>query len=151
MELVVRFSAQNKPASMIIRFFRWIPHSHVEILMSNNRTLGARLIGGVAVRPPTEYAYYEDICVNVPEALWIEALNLRGTPYDILGLFSFLLRIGMQVSRWFTCVEFVAGLLKKHGVIDIPNEHRIDPFQLYLILLNLNKGRKECSKLVAGV
>lgn len=143
MELQVRFSSQTKPGSWLIRFFRWIPFSHVEIAMSNGRTLGARLPGGVKIRPPAKYAHKEDIFVDVPEALWIEALELQGRPYDIIGMLAFLFRVKMQVSRWFTCVEFVAELLAKHRVIVVPDTRPLDPFALYLILLNLNKGRAD--------
>jgi len=111
--------------------------------MANGGTLGARVIGGVKIRPEVRYAYQRDVVVDVPEALWGEALTLQGRPYDLLGLFAFLFRIKMQVSRWFTCVEFVAELLVKHGVIVAPDTRPLDPFTLYLILLNLNKGRAD--------
>jgi hypothetical protein len=113
--------------------------------MSNGRTLGARVIGGVKIRPAIQYAYHRDVVVDVPEALWVEALNLQGRRYDLVGLFAFLFRIKMQVSRWFTCVEFVAELLVKHRVIVAPDTRPMDPFALYLILLNLNKGRNDAA------
>lgn len=137
MKLILRFSAQNAPASLFIRFFRWIPYSHVEAVMSNNRTYGARLIGGVQIRKASTYSAFEDVAVDVPEALWIEALQLRGSRYDILGLFSFLFRIKMQKGSWKTCVEMWTELLKKYGVINIPDTRIIDPFQLFLIISNL--------------
>ncbi len=145
MELHVRFSSQALPGSWFIRFFRWIPFSHVEIAMSNGRTLGARVFGGVKIRPPRRYSHQADIIVDVPEALWIEALKMQGRRYDLVGLFAFLFRIKMQVSRWFTCVEFVAELLAKHKVIYIPDTRPMDPFTLYLVLLNLNKGRTDAA------
>jgi hypothetical protein len=139
MELVLRFSAQAQPASWFIRFFRWIPFSHVEAVMSGNRTLGARLIGGVKIRPSGQHSKYADVVVEVPEALWLEALSLRGRKYDILALFAFLFRIKIQKSEWKTCVEMWAELLKKYGVIKVPDTRTIDPFQLYLIVTNLGK------------
>ena len=141
MELILRFSAQNKLASWFIRFFRWIPYSHVEAVMSMNRTYGARLIGGVEIRSASTYSKHDDVVVIVPESLWIEALQLRGSKYDVLSLIGFLFRIKIQKGKWKTCVEMWAELLQKHGVIKVPDTRVIDPFQLYLILTNLNTGK----------
>lgn len=141
MKLTLRFSAQNKPASLFIRFFRWILCSHVEAVMADGRTLGARLIGGVKIREAVAYSWVRDVVVEVPEALWVEALSMQGWRYDLIALFAFLFRIKMQKSGWVTCVEMWAELLKKHGVIIVPDTRTIDPYQLYLMLLNLNHGR----------
>lgn len=139
MKLTLRFSAQNKPASLFIRFFRWIPCSHVEAVMPDGSTLGARLIGGVKIRDTGTYSWVREVTLDVPEALWNEALSMQGWKYDLLALFAFLFRIKMQKSGWVTCVEMWAELLKKHGVIILHDTRTIDPYQLYLILLNLGK------------
>lgn len=141
MELVLRFSAQAQPASWFIRFFRWIPFSHVEAVLPGNRVLGARLIGGVKVRPTGTYSRSMDVVVTVPEALWAEAISMQGWRYDMLGLFAFLFHIKMQKSKWVTCVEMWTELLKKYGVIEVPDTRTIDPFMLYLILINLGKKK----------
>jgi hypothetical protein len=142
MNLVLRFSAQNLPASLFIRLFRWIPFSHVEAVMSDNRTYGARILGGVQVRKAPKYARLVDLTVDVPEALWIEALSMRGWSYDILALFAFLFRIKMNKGNAVTCVEMWTTLLDKYGIIEVPDTRIIDPYQLYLILININKRDK---------
>lgn len=139
MKLTLRFSAQNKPASIFIRFFRFISCSHVEAVLPDGRTLGARLIGGVRIRDPGTYSWVREVTLDVPDVLWAEALSMQGWKYDLLALFTFLFRIKMQKSEWVTCVEMWAELLKKHGVIMIPDTRTIDPFTLYLILINLEK------------
>lgn len=141
MKLTLRFSAQNKPASLFIRFFRFIPCSHVEAVMPDGSTLGARLIGGVKIRDTGIYSWAREITLDVPAVLWNEALSMQGWKYDLLALFAFLFRIKMQKSKWVTCVEMWTELLKKHGVIEIPDARTIDPFMLYLILVNLGKKK----------
>lgn len=141
MELVLRFSAQNKPASLFIRFFRWIPCSHVEAVLSGNRTLGARVIGGVKIREAGTYSWVREVTLEVPDALWAEALSMQGWKYDLIALFAFLFRVKMQKSKWETCVEMWAELLKKYKIIEVPDTRTIDPFTLYLILINLGKKR----------
>lgn len=141
MKLTLRFSAQNKPASLFICFFRFITYSHVEAVMTDNRTLSARLIGGVKIRDAGSYSRVKDVVVEVPEALWADAWSMQGWRYDLLGLFAFLFRIKMQKSKWVTCVEMWTELLKRHGVIEVPDTRIIDPFQLYLILVNLRKNK----------
>lgn len=140
MQLTVRFSAQNSLFSWWIRLFLWSPFSHVDVVLPNGDTLGARLIGGVKVRPPAKRMNVADVVIEVPEEVLQDGMALIGSPYDVFSLFSFLFRVGMQHSKWYTCVELWTGILKKHGVIVVPNEHRINPFQLYLILTNLRKA-----------
>lgn len=109
--------------------------------MSNDRTYGARLLGGVQVRDSQKYSRVVDVTVEVPEALWLEALSMRGWKYDILALFAFLFRIKMNQSDAVTCVEMWTTLLKKYGIIEIPDTRIIDPYQLYLILINIKHKR----------
>ena len=80
-------------------------------------------------------------CTLWPDKWGSYDLSMQGWKYDLLALFAFLFRIKMQKSKWVTCVEMWTELLKKHGVIEIPDARTIDPFMLYLILVNLGKKK----------
>jgi len=71
-----------------------------------------------------------------------EAKGMIGTRYDLLSLLSFPFRIEAQESKKVTCVEFVSELLHRHGIINVPNTHRLTPYQLYLILINIGWSRR---------
>lgn len=141
-ELTLRFTADNKPASWLIRVFRFGWRSHAEAYMEDGRVLGARWFGGFIPRPWKPAAREWVVTLPVPQALWDEALSLVGAKYDRSGMLAFLVRIRMNVSRMFFCSEVWAYLLKKHGVIVVEDDRQTDPDQLYLACVNVAHGRK---------
>jgi hypothetical protein len=139
--VTVRFSAQRAIISQWIRWWTFSPFSHVEFLLGSGKTLGARLIGGVKEREIGDYSSYSDVTIEGGNVLE-EAKKMIGTKYDLLSLLSFPFRIEAQESKKVTCIEFVSELLHRHGIINVPNTHRLTPYQLYLILINIGWSRR---------
>ena len=108
----VRFITEPGITSRAIRWFTWSDWSHVDFVLRDGRFLGARLDGGVQIRPhdyiiPSafRYAYVE---VPDPRQVYGWATSQIGKKYDWRAIAGFLPRANWHdPARWF-CSEYVA-------------------------------------------
>ena len=115
----LRFITETGFSSWAIRWFTWSDWSHVDFVLRDGRFLGARLDGGVLIRPhdyikPSKfrYAYVE---VPDPRKVYGWATTQVGKPYDWTAIAGFLPRINWHdPHRWF-CSELVAAGFEQAG------------------------------------
>lgn len=119
-----RFVTEAGFTSWAIRWFTWSDWSHIDFVLPSGKFLGARLDGGVQIRPhdyirPSKfcYAYVE---VVDPRRIYGWATSQVGKPYDWKAIAGFLPRMNWQdPGHWF-CSEFFAQAfqLKDMPIVD---------------------------------
>ena len=115
----LRFITEEDFSSRLIRWFTWSDWSHVDFVLRDGRFLGARLDGGVLIRPhdyiiPSafRYAYVE---VPDPRKVYGWATTQVDKPYDWKAIVGFLPRVEWHdPHRWF-CSELVAAGFERMG------------------------------------
>lgn len=110
--VIVRLVQDVGITARFICWWTWGRWSHVELVTKNKMALGARLKGGVAVRP-LDYAkikseLFIEIQVNDIEKFWQFANSQLGKPYDWKALLGLGIRANFAnpPNKWF-CSEFV--------------------------------------------
>ena len=108
-----RFITEEDFSSRLIRWFTWSDWSHVDFVLRDGRFLGARLDGGVLIRPhdyirPSKfrYAYVE---VPDPRKVYGWATTQVGKPYDWKAIAGFLPRVEWHDPHAWFCSELVAA------------------------------------------
>jgi hypothetical protein len=95
--ITLRFSTECAPDSALIRWRTDAHISHVEFEREDGWTLGARLFGGVALRPPSacrrQYNVIHATFNGILEAYAWTLNNRLGAKYDALGI------IGIATAR----------------------------------------------------
>ena len=124
----VRFSSQSNLGSWLIRHIIKSEWSHVEFVLDNGNTIGARFFGGVRERKPIKYKACKDF--DIPEI----QLGDIGSTYDYLALLGSLFHTYLQKEDWYQCSEYVAKQLMDHNLIDIECYHLMEPDDLYEII-----------------
>jgi hypothetical protein len=100
----------------------WLPYSHVEIALENNRAIAARLEGtdyynlrlealAVVMRPHAGFFRLED------GLEWFDK-KAKGCPYDTFGLLRFYL-IGKPSSDKMFCSEMATGFYRNAGMVGL--------------------------------
>ena len=128
--ITLQFVTCSNPGSWAIRTFQRGWCSHVDSVMDDGRLLGARLDGGVAIRPPNyeKFSRVERVVIAMPyykeRPYWDFLKALLGKPYDKLAIVAFAVnRDWRSPDAWF-CDELVAA----------PRVNRLDVRDLYLIV-----------------
>lgn len=137
--ILFQFVSDNRPGSIIIRWFTWSHYSHVDLVLPSKKDysaypympvkwhpegalLGARFHGGVKIRPHN-YCKFSRIALatkmvteHEAEILYRSALGQIGKPYDIMAIVAFAIhdRDWENTAKWF-CSELAAWLMKKIG------------------------------------
>lgn len=115
----LQFSFQdNLPSELITYFGHGAGFSHVDAVMDDGRLLGARLDGGVQIRPAGYAAFTRTLPVTLGAAasqnqeFW-DFLNQQiGKPYDSRAVIGFAAgRDWREATAWF-CSELVAAALE---------------------------------------
>lgn len=138
----LRFVSGATLADDAIEIFERAWCTHVDSVAADGTLVGARLDGGVAVRPPN-YAIWNRVqLVDVDStaeqflAYWTFIAKQIGKPYDVWAIAAFAAdRDWRTEDAWF-CDELVARGLEVAGVIRkliVPN-HRLDVRDLYLVV-----------------
>ena len=136
--MLVQFSSQKTLSSRFIRLVTFSKWSHVEFILSDGSTVGARMFGGVKVRAPlSDFLEKESFEITGISEQFIK--SYIGNGYDYLGLIGWLFRADWQKPGKWLCSELVADALQKRGVIDVGKTNRVEPRLLYFVLKNLNK------------
>jgi hypothetical protein len=140
--ITLQFVTCSDPGSWAIRTFQRGWCSHVDSVMDDGRLLGARLDGGVAIRPPNyeKWSRVERVVISVPyykeRAYWDFLKAQVGKPYDKLAIVAFAVnRDWRETDAWF-CDELVAAGLEKAEVVRklAPMVNRLDVCDLYLVV-----------------
>lgn len=136
----LRFIEGTGPISRAIEFWTWSSWSHVDV-MTPDGWLGARLIGGVQVRPwdyVTSYGKAEIWGISLDaetEARIMTYLYAQvGKPYDFGAIAGMLVRRDWKNdSKWF-CSELVIASFAACGVylLNTSMMNRISPRDLYM-------------------
>lgn len=140
-EIVLQFAASRGLSSAAIEWFGHGWCSHVDAVLPDGTLLGARLDGGVAIRPAGYYPFTRTQRVVLPAPPeMVDAFHafLRaqlGKPYDSLGIAAFVAgRDWRDPSRWF-CSELACAALETCGYFAYPlatPSNRITPPDLLL-------------------
>lgn len=117
----LQFVACNDPGSEAIRIFSRGWPSHVDAITPDNRLLGARMDGGVMIRP-ADYEHFDrrqvvelDATPEQVDAFWHFMVAQLGKPYDKLAIAAFPVgRDWRTPDAWF-CSELVAAALEACG------------------------------------
>jgi hypothetical protein len=121
--ITLQFVTCSDPGSWAIRTFQRGWCSHVDSVMDDGRLLGARLDGGVAIRPPNyeKFSRVERVVIAVPyykeRAYWDFLKAQLGKPYDMKAIVAFAVnRDWRSKDAWF-CDELVATGLEQAEVV----------------------------------
>lgn len=139
-----QFSAQEGLTSDLIEWMGKGLYSHVDIILSDGRLLGARLDGGVQIRLPGYAPFKRVLRVDIPctdeqETKFYEfAISQIGKPYDKEGIAGIIFgRDWRDDSAWF-CSEYGAACCEKSKIFPYQlaaPDYKIDP-NVFLVALS---------------
>jgi hypothetical protein len=141
--IVLQFVGGNDPLSKLIKDFERGWCSHVDAVLDSGELLGARLDGGVAIRPANyeTFAQVKRVGVPAPDATVQEFYGfLRaqlGKPYDEWAIAGFAVgRDWRSPDHWFCSELIAAGLEQAHWFPEPLSEtaNFITPRDLELVL-----------------
>lgn len=112
--VTVVFATNNKPASLIIKLFTLSNWSHVAILDDEGYIFDSTSLSGVRRIHFDEWkAHYKDLDFTIFPVKnrrdvfeWLH--SQVGKKYDVLGIFSFILRKNYEDKNKYFCSELVA-------------------------------------------
>lgn len=114
MDLQLQFSTEDGIGSWLIREWTWWDYSHVDLVLPSGRLLGARLSGGVQIRPPHYKNFSKTLrgTVTLPDedgrSVIAAAAAQVGKPYDWRAILNFGLHRDWRNTRSWFCSELVA-------------------------------------------
>jgi hypothetical protein len=141
--ITLQFIDDPNPASLAIKLFERGWAAHVDAVLPDGTLLGARLDGGVAIRPPNYIAMTRRrvVALNTTQAqddgFYAFLRAQLGKPYDIEAIAAFAVeRDWRQPDSWF-CSELQARALElcgffRRALANSANE--ITPRDLLLVL-----------------
>ena len=145
--VTLQFATESGLSSWAIRWFCHSDYSHIDFVLPDGRLLGARLDGGVAIRPEGYAAFSATRRIRVPTdkapAIYRAALSQQGTRYDWKAIAAFALPDLMPRRNWrdpgaWFCSELGAWAFERGGFfaghrIALPPD-RVTPGDLLLLL-----------------
>jgi hypothetical protein len=142
--IVLQFAQGNDLFAKDIEWYGGGPkYSHVDSVMPDGSLLGARLDGGVQIRPADYLGDEPKLRVELPagpvmtDAYYDGVIGELGKPYDKAGILAFLFgRDWRDPDAWF-CSELVAAKLESCGYFPFPlasTTNKITPPDLILVL-----------------
>lgn len=132
--IIIQFSTKPLPFAWLIRKATWSRFSHVDLVLPDGRLIGARGMGGVAVRNPDKYSRVARYRVDAPDDVLRAACSQIGKPYDWGAIFGFIFRRNWQdKQRWF-CSELIAWAFEEagHPLINGRDFYKVSPRDLLL-------------------
>ena len=146
MTITLQFAQGTDGTSLAIQWFSQGPWSHVDSVLDDGTLLGARLEGGVAIRPSTYLGAEKVGRITIPATDEQTAEYYRfiasqvGKLYDTTGIIGFVAdRNWRTPDSWF-CSELVAAGLEQCGFFQYPlyvPANKITPSGLPLLLSTL--------------
>lgn len=141
-KITIRFVTEKDFISAAIRLETWSSFSHVEFVLDDGTTLGARSDGGVQIRPLgyTKFASEEWYQIEVTDAekkAILDAARAQvGKKYDYSDIMGILFRRDWRAQDKWICSELVAYCFEKGGLplvhAPLNRVNRITPGILYL-------------------
>jgi hypothetical protein len=141
--IVLQFAGSNDVESDLIKIFSRGWCSHVDAVMADGTLLGARLSGGVAIRPasyaswPRVQRVHLDTTPEIADAFYAALVSQVGKPYDVTAIAAFALgRSWQSPDKWF-CSELQAWALTNAGFFRHPlaaTDSTITPRDLLLVV-----------------
>lgn len=115
--ITIQFSTSRGLASAAIRTFTWSQYSHVDFVLPDGRLLGARMNGGVQIRPKDyeKFTAVKRYQVDAPESVLDFAYSQIGKPYDWRGILNFGLHRDWRESDCWFCSELVLWCFDQAG------------------------------------
>jgi hypothetical protein len=142
--IALQFAAEDGWPSRLIEFYGHGAFSHVDAVLPDGNLLGARLMGGVAIRKDG-YAHFArtrridlDALATPAQAEAFYAFLTRqvGKPYDSWAIAGFVSgRDWRADDKWF-CSELAAAALEAAGIIRrlLTPANKLTPPDLLLVL-----------------
>jgi hypothetical protein len=116
--IVLQFASSDDPLSNAIKHFSRGWPSHVDAVLDSGELLGARLDGGVAIRPADYEKFSRRLRVFLPcspvqeQAFYAFVRDQLGKPYDVPAIAAFIFgRDWRSDGSWF-CSELQARALE---------------------------------------
>ena len=110
----LRLINEAKLHSALIRWFSWSDWNHVDFALPDGTFLGARIEGGVQIRPANYTSPRRSLYLGVSlgaeleaRILWLARQQI-GKPYNLLGILGFPLRRDFGDGKSFFCSQLVA-------------------------------------------
>jgi hypothetical protein len=141
--IVIRFVAEKRWYSPLIRWFSHGAYSHVDVVGPDDKVYGARPIGGVAARDPNymSFSVVKDVPVEVTQPqldrAWSFMKDQLGKKYDFSTLLAFALNRNWREGNHWACSELATAMLEQANVFKhAPSSptNRITPCDLALML-----------------
>lgn len=138
----LRFITENNLPSALIRYYSFSSWSHVDFVWPTGAYLGARLKGGVQIRPanyvtPAKQAFFgiELGREKEREILGI-AMAQIGKPYNWRGITGFALNEDWQGGKSWFCSQLVAHCFAAAGepLLRVSHTDRVTPADLTMSL-----------------
>lgn len=125
--ITLQFVAGTDLSSEAIEWFsHGRAYSHVDAVLTDGTLLGARLDGGVAIRPADYLGSEKTLRISLPttpaqESAFYQFLRAQlGKPYDVIGITDFFDgRDWREPGSWF-CSELQAAALESCQVFPYP-------------------------------
>jgi hypothetical protein len=144
--ITLQFSTSHDLDSWIIRNFQRAWCTHVDYALDDGQLLGARIDGGVQIRPPDYMKFTRTERVNITVPYYVETAfsnfmkDQVGKPYDWIAIVSFLCVVACNrdwrtPGAWF-CSELVAAGFEHAGLVRklAPTINRLTVRDAYLLV-----------------
>ena len=141
--ITLQFTGTDTWASDTVGWYTRSVFTHVDVVLDDGRLLGARINGGVQIRP-RDYQkilfvqrYRTTLSVAGEHDFHLALLEQIGKPYDWTAVLGLVMnRNWRQTDRWF-CSELVAWAFEKAGtpLLRVDNNDKVTPRDLTTSLL----------------
>jgi hypothetical protein len=141
--ITLQFARGGEAEARLIEWFghgRW---SHVDAVLPDGRLLGARLAGGVAIRPAnylplgTETLRVQRPCSDAQEGhFYVAAEKQVGKPYDFSAIAGFAAGRDWRLPDHWICSELAAAMLEEARMLPklCAPDNKLTPDDLALVL-----------------
>ncbi len=126
MTITLQFVAGDGIGAELIEWFSAGDFSHVDIVMPDGTLLGARLDGGVRIRPANYETWHKRAVValdrgqSITDAFYSFAVSQIGKPYDKTAIIGFAAgRDWREDDSWF-CSEYAGRSLEVSNAFAFP-------------------------------
>lgn len=123
MSIVLQFATQATLGSWAIRVFQRGWATHVDAVLEDGNLLGARYVGGVAIRPPGYAPFTRTQRITIPVRPEVEAAfygflyDQVGKPYDTTAIMAFALDRNWREDDSWECSELDTAALEASGAV----------------------------------
>jgi uncharacterized protein YycO len=119
--IILQFSSSGGVGSHLIEWFTWSDYAHVDVVLPSGELLGARIDGGVKIRP-ANYKPFVKVArfgITLPpeteDRIYAFLRRQVGKPYDYSAILGLPFRRDWHhVEQWF-CSELVAAAFEQAG------------------------------------